>query len=692
MESIERLENVLNGEPVDRPPFSFWHHFGLQHMDGQAVASVHIAFARRFQTDFVKVMNDYPYPIRDGLSLDRMTDILQMRPLRGIEGSWSHQLLALKKIHESLGKEKWIVDTVYSPWTILGRFFGVDNVIKTAGSRPEIIKHGLDVITTSLVNYINEAAPYINGIYFSLTEADYSQFNPFEHYKICFPYNQAILEAAENKLRELKKKPFNILRLKGHRVFFESVKGYSSAAVSWEHFRTRPGLAKGLLAWKRPVLGGIDGETLHHGTPASIRDRFEKYSAEYLLKGLIIAPTCSLSTNVSPYLLEAITAGVNALAGINPENKRSSMREISKYPGMEREGHTDRFKKNDVITDISEEEEKRQFVTQLRADGRTDEAAAVEGEDQSAVKSAQSAPAAAGPADAAQSAVPAEERPAAERLFASDTDISALAAEAECTEPETEADARTSEKDRAAQDVRETELSETYGEEADMMPPDVELDDIDDIYADDFDIYDEDDVISEDEDIEDDRGEDADKPRRAWQEANRSADERGGSGGRRSERGARRETNGRYSRPAPGSRDHRGGYGERERRGGYGSRDTRGGYGERGRRGGYGSRDTRDGYGERERRGGYDSRDTRGGYGERERRGGYGSRDTRGGYGERERRGGYGSRDTRGGYGERERRGGYGSRDTRGGYGGSDYAGHTSRDGGRKVIRIRKQK
>ena len=625
MESIERLENVLNGEPVDRPPFSFWHHFGLQHMDGQAVASVHIAFARRFQTDFVKVMNDYPYPIRDGLSLDRMTDILQMRPLRGIEGSWSHQLLALKKIHESLGKEKWIVDTVYSPWTILGRFFGVDNVIKTAGSRPEIIKHGLDVITTSLVNYINEAAPYINGIYFSLTEADYSQFNPFEHYKICFPYNQAILEAAENKLRELKKKPFNILRLKGHRVFFESVKGYSSAAVSWEHFRTRPGLAKGLLAWKRPVLGGIDGETLHHGTPASIRDRFEKYSAEYLLKGLIIAPTCSLSTNVSPYLLEAITAGVNALAGINPENKRSSMREISKYPGMEREGHTDRFKKNDVITDISEEEEKRQFVTQLRADGRTDEAAAVEGEDQSAVKSAQSAPAAAEPADAAQS-------------VASDTDISALAAEAECTEPETEADARTSEKDRAAQDVRETELSETYGEEADMMPPDVELDDIDDIYADDFDIYDEDDVISEDEDIEDDRGEDADKPRRAWQEANRSADERGGSGGRRSERGARRETNGRYSRPAPGSRDHRGGYGERERRGGYGSRDTRGGYGER------------------------------------------------------ERRGGYGSRDTRGGYGERERRGGYGSRDTRGGYGGSDYAGHTSRDGGRKVIRIRKQK
>ncbi|MDO5297007.1 MAG: uroporphyrinogen decarboxylase family protein [bacterium] len=653
MESIERLENVLNGEPVDRPPFSFWHHFGLQHMDGQAVASVHIAFARRFQTDFVKVMNDYPYPIRDGLSLDRMTDILQMRPLRGIEGSWSHQLLALEKIHTALGKEKWIVDTVYSPWTILGRLFGVDNVIKTAGSRPEIIKHGLDVITTSLINYISEASPYINGIYFSLTEADYSQFNPFEHYKICFPYNQAILEAAENKMRELKKKPFNILRLKGHRVFFESVKGYSSAAASWEHFRTRPGLAKGLLAWKRPILGGIDGETLHHGTPASIRERFEKYSVEYLLKGLIIAPTCSLSTNVSPYLLEAITAGVSGLARFNTDSKRNNTREVSKYPGMEREGGAGRFKKDDRIAEVSEEDEKRQFIKQLRAEGENLEADKTEKGDSSRSSAEYRLLAAAEPSpEAAPVSVNSEKRSDAdqerlERIFTQDTDFAALAAEADSAESETKTEngavgsGDVSVQEDGGSQLETANTAEAGGDSAEFMPPDVELDYIDDIYADDFDIADEDDDEQAD-DLDADSA--VDKPRQAWKNtSNGYNEERFGSRDRRSERG--REDSPRSRRQAQGERDRRSGYGERERRSGYGSRD---------------------------------GRDSRSGYGERERRGGYGSRD---------------GRDSRSSYGERERRSSYGNRESRAGYNHDDgYAGHTSRDSGRKVIRIRRQK
>ena len=46
MNSIQRMQAVLTGAEVDRPPFSFWYNFGLQHMGGEALAQAHIAFAQ----------------------------------------------------------------------------------------------------------------------------------------------------------------------------------------------------------------------------------------------------------------------------------------------------------------------------------------------------------------------------------------------------------------------------------------------------------------------------------------------------------------------------------------------------------------------------------------------------------------------------------------------------------------------
>ena len=683
MDSIERLENVLKGEPVDRPPFSFWHHYGVQHMSGEAVASVHIAFARKFDVDFIKVMNDYPYPIREGVSMDRVSDILQMKPLRGIEGCWSHQLIALKNIQAAFGKQKWIVDTIYSPWTILGRLVGIDNLIKTAGSRPQIIKYGLEVITSSLIGYIKEAAPYINGIYFSLTEADYDHFNPLEHYNLCFKYNKMILETADQAMREQKKTPFTILRLKGHRVFFESVKEYPSAAASWEHFRTRPGLAKGLVSWQRPILGGIDGENLHHYTPGIIRERFEKYSDEYMLKGLIVAPTCSLRTNVSPYLLEAVTAGVNSLVHTSALGKRVSIKEMSRMPGMERDLGSSLLRSRErkpAVSDAETKELEEDFKRRLAA--------------------SKGLPVNAGDAEPAASSVqpaPDSSSPETGRMFSHDVDFSALASEAEGdnvdvasyntpAQPQTEPE----------EDLKEAESpADAFASDNDAFVPDIDLDDIDDIYEDDFGEYagneqdDADGAPSASSAGSDYRSSSAvDKPRQAWRDARRegSADSR-----RRYDR--RRDYNDRADGYRNEGRSRRNGQGEWERRSSYGNYEQRGGYGESRRSGRYGGGASQGGYGERESRHGQGKRERRNGAGSRDHRGGSGKRDHRGGGGYRERSGGYGQRDERRGFGGREGRGGFGGRERQGGYADrSNYSDRSFHDSGRRVVRIKKQR
>ena len=67
MNKIERVDSVLNGKEVDRPPVSLWYHFGIQHTDGQQFARVTLDFFDYYDFDFLKVMNDYYYPTPEGL-------------------------------------------------------------------------------------------------------------------------------------------------------------------------------------------------------------------------------------------------------------------------------------------------------------------------------------------------------------------------------------------------------------------------------------------------------------------------------------------------------------------------------------------------------------------------------------------------------------------------------------------------
>jgi hypothetical protein len=56
----ERARRAIAGHDLDRPPFTFWHHFGLKTSEDHAAAT--LKFHRDYRTDIVKVMSDFPYP------------------------------------------------------------------------------------------------------------------------------------------------------------------------------------------------------------------------------------------------------------------------------------------------------------------------------------------------------------------------------------------------------------------------------------------------------------------------------------------------------------------------------------------------------------------------------------------------------------------------------------------------------
>jgi len=69
----QRVIAALEGRvaDLDRPPASVWYHFGTHFMGGRAAADVAAAFFRHYDFDFLKMMNDRPWPSRRSASSSR---------------------------------------------------------------------------------------------------------------------------------------------------------------------------------------------------------------------------------------------------------------------------------------------------------------------------------------------------------------------------------------------------------------------------------------------------------------------------------------------------------------------------------------------------------------------------------------------------------------------------------------------
>src|SRR5688572_12242353 len=62
MSRTERVQAAVRGEPVDRLPVCFWHHFRPEG-SGRALADSTLRFFdETFDLDIVKLMPDLPYP------------------------------------------------------------------------------------------------------------------------------------------------------------------------------------------------------------------------------------------------------------------------------------------------------------------------------------------------------------------------------------------------------------------------------------------------------------------------------------------------------------------------------------------------------------------------------------------------------------------------------------------------------
>jgi uroporphyrinogen decarboxylase len=303
MTRIERVRAALSGAEVDRPPFSVWYHFGLQHAPAERTAQTHLEFFAAYDLDWLKIMNDYSYPMPRGVeTVTEVRDLKRLTPLDVRQGPLGEQLEAVRLIGLELKGKALVIDTVFNAWNTVKR-----NVLKEAmgpfmQEHPADLEAVLTVVNDNLIRYaIASLHGGASGIFYSVPATSES-LTPEQYERFMRPFDLAFLEAI---------RPFgecHILHAHGSGLYLDRLLDYPVHAISWADRESGPPLTLMRKLTPRVLVGGIDHVNFPYTSAGRIREQVRTAIAEAGTRKLFVAPGCALPTYSFPELIRAARA------------------------------------------------------------------------------------------------------------------------------------------------------------------------------------------------------------------------------------------------------------------------------------------------------------------------------------------------------------------------------------------------
>jgi len=278
MSSRERVDRALEGREVDRPPFSFWHHFGLQKEAPERFVRATLDFHAKFRTDLVKVMSDFPYPQPKGPWYD----------LRVEANPFPAQIQALASIGQSLGRQAYFLETIFNPWKVAENLSSTQEVMRLKEENPQRLLDVLEVITKSEANHARRAlAAGAGGIFLAIANAQDDILTPDDYAKFSEPFDRLVLEATAHA-------PLNTLHLHGNRVYLERFyKGWAASVINYSVQGTRVPIRSVREHYRGVLLGGLDEEHFRSLSVETLHSQYENARKEAGTR-FILAPGCSV--------------------------------------------------------------------------------------------------------------------------------------------------------------------------------------------------------------------------------------------------------------------------------------------------------------------------------------------------------------------------------------------------------------
>lgn len=321
----ERVERLMEGREIDRPPVSAWQHFYDREWAPDKLAKATIEYQSKYNWDFVKINPRSSYyvegwgarfkhtdkpdekPTCESVSVKSSADWLNVKTLDIGDGAFAEQLKAADLISRQLDDKIDFFQTVFSPLSIAADMVASDDEFKKLLNAPKNLESALEAITVTLEDYIDQLLRIgVSGIFFATTEwATRDNITEEQYLEFGQPFDLRVLRAA----RPAK---FNILHVCKRNNMLPLFKHYPVEIISWnKHEEGNLDFAQADKIFGQVFLGGADYlTTLLKGSPDDVRRQVKESIAEAGEHPLIVGPGCALKLGTPEANIRALREAV----------------------------------------------------------------------------------------------------------------------------------------------------------------------------------------------------------------------------------------------------------------------------------------------------------------------------------------------------------------------------------------------
>ena len=292
MNKKERFMAAVTGAEVDRPPVTAWVHFQSDHLDSRRTADLHAQFIKAYDWDVLKVMNDYRYPVPEGVNtLDSEASLRAYQRLDMNEPAFQLQFEALRLLREELGDGTPMLDTVFEPYQQIVRNVGFSQAENFFGQRNAALD-AIEAVTETTCEYVRTVkAMGVEGLFLSINGAippDRPRgVTDDRHELFQKPFAIRVLEAAEGMVR--------VLHVHGDNLQMDRVWDYPCEVMSVsDRLAGNPSLAQLRARTDKCLMGGIDETRIQERSLPDITAEVDDILAQAGRQRLIIAPGCTI--------------------------------------------------------------------------------------------------------------------------------------------------------------------------------------------------------------------------------------------------------------------------------------------------------------------------------------------------------------------------------------------------------------
>jgi uroporphyrinogen decarboxylase len=326
----ERVLAAVRGEPVDRPPVSFWGHAYDRESSAEALAGATLEDWRRYEWDFVKLNPRASYhgevwglryeysgrphekPVRVHTPVQSVRDWDGIRARKTTADPLAEQLEAIRLVRRGLPDDVLLIETVFTPLAIATYLAGSPQVVLEHLREDEArVRTALSAIRDTFRPFVHDALRAgADGLYFATVHWATRDLLSAERYAAL------AREDDLDVLAEARGAAFNILHVCRKNNLLFDLADYPAHAYSWAADEPgNPGLARGLERIRGAAVGGIAHEgALQAPGPEAVLAQVLEGWRETGGRRWIVAPGCSIPTTTPPENLAAVREAVAALA------------------------------------------------------------------------------------------------------------------------------------------------------------------------------------------------------------------------------------------------------------------------------------------------------------------------------------------------------------------------------------------